>query len=457
MNKNTPTKPDGCSPSEMPEIAESFTQKAKELCRKLSSSPIFAMSLGSKELFHTNFLAFILTYQLSKSVASNLKVLLFGKDFNDEIFVFREKKNLDLVIVRMFSNENAKDDVSDEILAVIIEAKMKSIPTFSQLEKYSQKICKGIEFFLDDADARPVHNGDTATKLKILAKENYTDTVDIYYYDSDLKTINSLSKHGKCRKILLGPAGFKKENRPNDWDFIDWLKISTQLAAGNNNLEQLNTDQIISHDESFFHRVVETYSKDLETVMNVLDEVERIVRYDSDLKVGILNCIVKGDALKHARIYDLVSKYAYVCLVRLLSKRNEQIQNCNNCIFFSRSSPGFNMYCEKDTEEGTFHVGVQVQQGKYRHYIENSKEKRLEATMFKRVVEDHISLWFQIVDPEVEYFGAGNKHDKKRLMKFGEYTFRYAEKDCRHISFEELTKDIMKSLQKAKEICLKTL
>lgn len=102
----------------------------------LKSSPMFNLSLSSKELFHSNFLYWI--YITNKGVFKELMKELgastndWGQDEDWE--VKREYLNFDLSIV---SNNQKK-----EKLFLVIENKVKSIPTAYQLEKYNDKIEK---------------------------------------------------------------------------------------------------------------------------------------------------------------------------------------------------------------------------------------------------------------------------------------------------------------------------
>lgn len=94
---------------------------------KLKSSPLFNLSLSSKELFHSNFL-----FWLGQNYPNE-----FGLLFRDYItkktesssitHIFREKENIDLSFV--YSNNQE----------ILVENKVKSIPCLKQLKEYSEK------------------------------------------------------------------------------------------------------------------------------------------------------------------------------------------------------------------------------------------------------------------------------------------------------------------------------
>jgi hypothetical protein len=94
---------------------------------RLERSPIANISLASKELFHSNFLAWIFnTYPtMLNAVLDNARL---PKRLSDEsVIVTREEQNFDLV---------AK--IGDTRL-LIIENKLKSLPSIEQLNRYQEK------------------------------------------------------------------------------------------------------------------------------------------------------------------------------------------------------------------------------------------------------------------------------------------------------------------------------
>lgn len=116
------------------QIAVSFSESSDSIIRRLKQSPMFQLSLSSKELFHSNFLYWI--YQISPKMFQNLIGQLFwnaGKlselgEWPKEFTVKRERKNFDLCVI----NTSGKT----ESIWLVIENKVKSIPNKSQLERY---------------------------------------------------------------------------------------------------------------------------------------------------------------------------------------------------------------------------------------------------------------------------------------------------------------------------------
>ena len=99
----------------------------------LNAIPIFKMSLGSKELFHSNFMEYL--WSIDKQKFIGLINDLFGYVVLNSSATYelsREKENFDICI-------HHQDDNKNTIYDVIIENKVKSIPNKQQLDTYVVK------------------------------------------------------------------------------------------------------------------------------------------------------------------------------------------------------------------------------------------------------------------------------------------------------------------------------
>ena len=103
-----------------------------KLYENLKESNVFFLSLHSKELFHSNFIAWIT--ERNKDAFRNFFEDFTGIQLPDKFRVEREKQNFDLCISVL--NDNGKVDS----ISCIIENKVKSMPYAEQLEKYSEKL-----------------------------------------------------------------------------------------------------------------------------------------------------------------------------------------------------------------------------------------------------------------------------------------------------------------------------
>lgn len=98
----------------------------------LKRSPLFNLSLSSKELFHSNFLAWLAEQypESFRTVFEDLGCDFFGCD---KFEVKREYQNLDLCLLT---------PKPDEKVFFILENKVKSLPRLDQLKEYDQKKIK---------------------------------------------------------------------------------------------------------------------------------------------------------------------------------------------------------------------------------------------------------------------------------------------------------------------------
>ena len=106
---------------------EEILEKIKEL----HQSPIYAMSLCSKELFHSNFWAWLMEQDEA------FIEIFFTNEGNKELSgIGREDGNRDITIYRKNGNHEGKTSYD----VYVIENKLKSIPTVEQLITYKTKI-----------------------------------------------------------------------------------------------------------------------------------------------------------------------------------------------------------------------------------------------------------------------------------------------------------------------------
>lgn len=117
--------------------------QTQQILSKLKALPIFKLSLGSKELFHSNFLEFIWEMEDKKGnrISKEIFVNIIRELLNDPKFLAncnlddyelsREKNNFDICL-------HSKDNDNDIVL--VLENKVKSIPSKAQLDAYVTKL-----------------------------------------------------------------------------------------------------------------------------------------------------------------------------------------------------------------------------------------------------------------------------------------------------------------------------
>ena len=124
-------------------------EKGAFIFKALGHSPMFHFSLHAKELFHSNFLAWLGSDEELRPVFKSVMICLgidktFVESWGDNFEVLREKDNFDLVVkshdgLRDAKRRNAKPQIVPGKWYVVIENKVKSIPNNKQLQEYKEK------------------------------------------------------------------------------------------------------------------------------------------------------------------------------------------------------------------------------------------------------------------------------------------------------------------------------
>lgn len=108
---------------------------------KLKNNPIFHLSLSAKELFHSNFLAWLAVDKKTQAIFKKILYTWLGEDtfdYNTDCMeVKREYKNFDFSICEKITND--KESKTGRI-RLVLENKFKSIAYKAQLENYQKKV-----------------------------------------------------------------------------------------------------------------------------------------------------------------------------------------------------------------------------------------------------------------------------------------------------------------------------
>lgn len=385
-----------------------FEDAVKVYVDNLIKSPTFAMSLGAKELFHTNFLAFLLetTDASILSISKILKKRLLGNGFEGDVLVLREKNNFDLVVLPK-SSESVTDYSS-----VIIEAKMKSIPTMEQLTNYSNKIANGFKVEVSDGNCVHVVIDQNGTKYRLVGKEGNR------FWSTVQKT---------ARKILLAPTRpFEQET----WEFMEWSTLNEDIKRG---LKLGQEDEV----DSTVPNVVKSYANDLDNILEILNRVDKYVegfcQRHSDLQLGDFDSSLK-EVFSKLRIYDLVAKYSYW---RLSQKLLKFVVGANFEVGFTNGTPLLHIW--KHLANQKYKIGVQIQDSQFRHFMESkTADDGLRAFVKDG---DYISNWFN----KIAQNSSGDIESIEQLNKFDANKFLYSKVDVASYSFSQLSERLNKS------------
>ncbi len=346
----------------------------EDILKELKENPMFMLSLGSKELFHSNFLEFIWNNNRQMFIdvinkMTNLDVL----NGDPENYTFsREKENFDISIFHKEKNKIVYD--------LIIENKVKSIPRKEQLEDYYKKI--------KDPKEMP-------TLLLLSLVEKFPD------------------------KTIIEKAG--------NWIICNYESLSDAIKRALNNHNDISHIQYIRDYTSFIDNM-----HDLQSI--ILDDFGQSVYYNQEelnklKEIRLHDLYIK---LRNSYFMDLLSKE-----LSKVSSQQTQIQVMpfrikGNKIFTYKDIRGFSndgcvhVFLENTIQRGTGMIAayiykknntndyiyeVVIQGDQYRHGI-NSNSYKSVSELWEKVEEDG--------------FMFRKNAGKNKYNKYGnEYVYRY--------------------------------
>lgn len=180
-----------------------MTKSNEFIIKSLKKSPLFALSLGGKEISHSNFWAWLIEQEKD---GKKPFIKVFMPDFYKNKYVFksvnREKNNTDVSI-------EYEDENRDKYI-FIIENKIKAIPNIQQLKKYQEKctnkkqkfgggLLTGVISTLDLSDSKEwsfISYEEISRRIDKINREDkdmaYSDIIE--QYSKDILNISKLMK-----------------------------------------------------------------------------------------------------------------------------------------------------------------------------------------------------------------------------------------------------------------------
>lgn len=325
----------------------------KDIYKELQESPMFQLSLASKELFHSNFLAWIGSWDFGNKKkrgkdhpfrqlmsALGASHALDDSIWGDQWYVAREYRNFDLCVLNRMPDEFQEDDgqidnsqqedsgQDDGIrVLLVLENKVKSIPNIEQLQEYQDKVL--------DINFTIAKGSDTG----LLYKWQLSDKKGS---DEDEKKRQKKYKYSDKKKYA---SGMRKKALANLKQHIDFLLLS--MSDDFPERDSIET-------EGIWQRI--NYSKYLSALENLsAKRLNKSILNDYCKQLGLLLSLhkewteddgfwgkeflyfVKKDnkrssyrfdylRLKELRIHDLFQKQRYAKMCLALQKRiNEKV------------------------------------------------------------------------------------------------------------------------------------
>ena len=281
--------------------------------RELELSPLFNVSLANKELFHSNFLAWL--GETYPTLFLKLMSDVLGKklEISTEIRIEREYHNFDIAVF-----ETGRDH---GCLKLIIENKVKSIPSLKQLQEYEKRVAQ--------------QNGDKVICVLLSISPDLQDN------DINIKKTN--------------------------WHFVDYKKLSSSLSS-------LWGKEVENHYHAELIKDYCSYMDNLQYVIDTMCDIHTNNKYFYEEPTSKM--------IEKLRINDICGKRriqaASLALKNLLQKNNIEIVNTLKELMpgerqilvgfgFTNGMPLLEARFKTKTDE---YILVQVQGKQYRHCIE---------------------------------------------------------------------------------------
>lgn len=335
----------------------SLLDQTKSARNALATLATFAMSLGAKELFHTNFLGFLLESQdgrlkdLQLALRELLKIPLQAGEVS-YCAVWREKYNLDLIIIPLVED---RDGVSlSATRCAVIEVKLKSVPTSLQLEGYLGKTLK-----------LPYPYPDSATKGCFCLPLDTTELSKPVEYNGAPTPKNT----AKC--VLLVPEGIK-EIHPQ-WRNVTWNALQEKMVQ---HIAKLDT-------EKGLRPILEDYAAGLQNVLSIVNATRQRQRYllGSASSYKLFHEEIGHADFRALRLHDLIGKVAFDEWSLRLHKDLGEKMTCSDkkaiykqikhFVFFSNGKAGLSF----EAPYGKLLIGIQIQGNQLRRYVSSEKER----------------------------------------------------------------------------------
>ena len=312
-----------------------MNETTQEMIKALKESPLYAMSLGGRELYHSNFWAWLMRknpYIINvffKDVIKKVEKtdIAFNITVNG-IGEYREIDPMDLI-----KRENANTDIKIQLgnNVFIIENKIKTLPYREQLLKYQYQ-SKGFK------------------------KGCYTGLVDPHFTEDDIEF--------ECQKKRRNEK-FKK----SDWSFISYAEISTKIMTTIS-----NTSGNVWFN-NFEKDIIKNYCADIANINNIIKEKlsgKTVLKFEFETDPE-LNSIRMDDVYKKLKA-DIVSKD--ICAKISSMRSNNAKFTLQQEIDFSRDKPLLSfkyIYDYNGKVKNVCSIGVQIQNETIRRYIETKK------------------------------------------------------------------------------------
>lgn len=384
--------------------------EVSKIVEELRKNPVFCMSLASKELFHSNMLAWLLECQNIDGL-EELFAPYNGKDKLNGykvLTVLREKSHFDLIIVFLPSNdydatikyadifqnsgpnnESLLSTLKNNCKFVVVENKLKSIPDKKQLEKYDEAIQNRI--WLNDVI---VLNTTNTTRYLMAPK------VALYNFEEYQEHFDNLKK---CQE---------------EWNPVSYEDILEKLQA-----------QQEWEDDRFTEKFIEHYVDFLKNMLKLTEDIGKKLYSPNNLAFPKQRDIAE---LSKIRIHDFYEKLWFSVL---LSKIKISDKTVEKGIWYSNSSGLIQFQIIKDNVA----YGVQIQQGQFRFFVVPKstykwKDNPCPIDKINNYLNDVLKIMKIMKKQSGGNFEFADPRTKTKMCNYGDFKYKYIKKELLEIN-----------------------
>lgn len=314
---------------------------------ELKQSPLFNLSLSNKELFHSNFIAWF------GKEYPNLFCDFINKLLNDKGKGWdKDLHSTDIIILREYKHFDICVMDSERRLRLIIENKVKSIPTKEQLSKYT------------DESQRKKSKGD--------------DTIPITYI---LLSMNTKFQDENTEDKSIG-----------NWICIDYKKVSDALSNAKKTVKEYHRQLIEDYCQ---------YIKNLQSVIEKYDKSDRLLMSkDEDKNLKDLDIHDLCGKRRIQRLYQMIY-YKLSQKYIIVGKREDLIDDASKKNIymgwgFSNATPMLTIIFKTRQRDN---AQIQIQGLQYRHGVEIAEEQ-----MNKRIIYENDKKKNNLSETGKQYF-----------------------------------------------------
>jgi len=488
-----------------PTLNEFMTTESAAAVTALKRSACFAMSRGGKELFHTNFLSFVLEIEpdiiddpeercVVRAVQQALIGTLFAVDPPESVQTWREQNNLDLVVLaaptveanepgfvgramKLASSRRNALNHDVDFVGVVVEAKFKALPTRDQLERYDQRLLKEVRLHLADSLAcGDVSWGSVGLNLRDSEGDDATFVARKIPADqAELDEAEAVggrgspifaAASGKISRVLLSPKApqWLEDTR---WTHISWQEL-IEAMKGAMSTSAANTGIVV---------LLRDYVQFTEQLLLIIEMAS--VAVDAFCVQPARRFSQLAEMHKpfvKLRIHDLVGKVAFDRLrERLLEELNALTEppgdfKFKSFTFLSNGTPGLVLEYSRTeppakkvgkVKERKVGLGIQIQGTSYRHFVTASNACPdcvlfdLAGSMGTPRSEDRTAQgWWNIGGNEQTGAvriqpGSGDSIANEGFFRYGADAFLYTQSDISTLNFSQLVQLVRASVQDA--------